>query len=106
MTRPFLLSLSFAASLAAGAQTKPEETEFYEPVPKVVNTGKSVLTPVPADAKILFDGKNLDQWVSTKDPSNPAQWTVHDGVFTVKKGTGNIQTKEVFTDYQLHLEWQ
>lgn len=28
------------------------------------------------------------------------------GVFTVKKGKGNIQTKRSFMDYQLHLEWQ
>ena len=26
--------------------------------------------------------------------------------FTVNKGTGNIQTKRSFTNYQLHLEWK
>jgi hypothetical protein len=26
-------------------------------------------------------------------------------VFTVKKGTGDIQTKREFNDFQLHLEW-
>jgi hypothetical protein len=72
----------------------------------VVNTGKSVLVPPPADAVILFDGKSLDKWVSAKDPSKPAQWTVQNDVFTVKKGTGNIQTKDIFTDYQLHIEWR
>ena len=27
-------------------------------------------------------------------------------MFTVKKGTGNIQTKQAFGYYQLHIEWQ
>ncbi|HEY1007617.1 MAG TPA: DUF1080 domain-containing protein, partial [Sphingobacteriaceae bacterium] len=52
-----------------------------------------------------FDGKNLDEWVSVKDGS-PAKWTVSGDSFTVKKGTGNIQTKRSFTNYQLHLEWK
>lgn len=101
-----LMTMALATSMVAGAQTKPEETEIWEPVPKMVNTGKSVLVAPPADAVILFDGKNLDKWVSTRDSSKPALWTVNNGVVTVKKGTGNIQTKDAFTDYQLHLEWQ
>jgi hypothetical protein len=60
---------------------------------------------VPSDAIILFDGKNLNEWLSVQDNS-PAKWDVNNGVFTVKKGTGNIQTKKSFMDYQLHLEWQ
>lgn len=83
----------------------PEMTEHWEPVPKVIAPGESNLTP-PSDAIILFDGKNLDQWVSTNDPSSPAKWTVSNGAFTVKKGTGNIQTKQSFQDYQLHIEWK
>lgn len=27
-------------------------------------------------------------------------------MFTVKKGTGNIQTKLSFTNYPLHIEWR
>jgi hypothetical protein len=48
----------------------------------------------PADAIILFNGGNLDQWL-----------TVKDNIFTVKKGTGNIETKQSFLNYQLHIEW-
>jgi hypothetical protein len=82
----------------------PRATEVWEPEPKVVTPGTN--NSAPSDAIVLFDGKNLDEWVSTKDVSTPAQWTVADGVFTVKKGTGNIQTKRAFTDYQLHIEWK
>ncbi|MCJ8164587.1 DUF1080 domain-containing protein [Pontibacter sp. E15-1] len=83
----------------------PEMTEFWEPEVKVVQPGKTA-SDAPADALVLFDGKNLDQWVSTNDPASPAKWTVENGAFTVKKGTGNIQTKQSFEDYQLHIEWK
>jgi hypothetical protein len=55
----------------------------------------------------LFDGKNLDQWVMNRDKS-PANWIVADGVVTVKKGpgSGNIETKRSFKNYQLHIEWK
>lgn len=87
------------------AQTKPEDTEVWEPVPAIVTPGK-INTDAPSDAIILFDGKNLDQWVDVKDPSKPAGWKVSGGAFTVDKTTGNIQTKRSFTNYQLHIEWK
>lgn len=83
---------------------KPEETEVWQPVPKVVTPGASCGV-APSDAIILFDGKNLDEWVSAQDHS-PAQWIVADGVLTVNKKAGNIETRRSFKDYQLHLEWK
>jgi hypothetical protein len=82
----------------------PKDTEVWEPVPPVVTPGPANSDP-PSDAIILFDGKNLDQWVSVKDKS-PAGWKVADGVMTVVKSTGNIETKRSFKNYQLHLEWR
>ncbi len=38
----------------------------------------------PSDAIVLFDGKNLDEWVQAKD-NTPAQWPVADGAMTVDK---------------------
>jgi len=93
------------------AQQKPKtdaekaaETEVWQPEPKVVTPGKSA-ADAPSDAIVLFDGKNLDNWESTKDGS-AAKWTIGKGAVTVKKGTGDIQTKQTFTDYQLHIEWR
>lgn len=83
---------------------KPSDTEFYTPVPPVVTPGTNT-SQAPSDAIILFDGKDLDQWVSVKD-NGPAKWIVKDGVFTVDKSTGNIETKRKFNSYQLHIEWQ
>jgi hypothetical protein len=89
----------------ANAQAKHEDTEVYEPVPKVVTPGKTI-SDAPSDADVLFDGKNLDQWVSAQDRNTPAQWIVTDGILTVKKGTGNIETKKLYSNYQLHVEWR
>ena len=80
------------------------ETEQWEPVPRKVLPGATVGAP-PSDAVVLFDGKNLDQWVSTNDQS-PARWPVSDGVLTVGKAFGNIETKQHFRNYQLHVEWR
>src|SRR5690348_13114537 len=98
-------SLLFAQS-GPSSQNKPrpEETEVWQPVPKVVTPG-AACGAAPSDAIILFDGKNLDEWVSAQDHS-PAQWTVADGVLTVNKKSGNIETRRSFKDYQLHLEWK
>ena len=85
---------------------RPQDTEVWDPEPKVVTPGAVDSAP-PSDAIILFDGKNLDQWVNTRDKS-PANWTVQDGVLTVTKGRGasNIETKRLFHNFQLHIEWK
>jgi len=88
----------------APAAENPQATEVWEPVPKVVTPGADN-TASPSDAIVLFDGKNLDEWVSVKDKS-PAKWIVADGVATVDKKAGNIETKRSFKNYQIHLEWR
>jgi len=106
MKNRMMITLLLAGGFfAANAQAKHEDTEIYEPVPKVVTPAK-VLGDAPSDAIVLFDGKNLDQWVSTEDRTAPAKWIVGDGILTVKKGTGNIETKQSFANYQLHIEWR
>src|SRR6266480_5266502 len=91
-------------SSAAQPAQKPEDTESWQPVPQVVTPGADCNAP-PSDAIILFDGKNLDEWVSAKDGS-PAKWIVADGVVTVDKASGDIETKRAFRNYQLHVEWR
>lgn len=88
----------------ASSTAKPEDTEVWKPVPKVVEPGQDCNAP-PSDATILFDGKNLDEWVSARDKS-PAKWIVTDGVVTVNKSAGDIETRRTFRNYQLHLEWK
>jgi Domain of Unknown Function (DUF1080) len=99
-----LFALAVSVSARQATEAKPEDTEVWEPVPKVVTPG-AACGVAPSDAIVLFDGKNVDEWVSAKDKS-PAQWTVADGVMTVNKAGGNIETKRSFKDYQLHVEWR
>ena len=99
-----LVVSSFAQQPASENKAKPEDTEVWQPVPKVVTPG-ATCGAAPSDAIVLFDGKNLDEWVSVQDKS-PAQWIVADGVLTVNKKAGNIETKRSFKSYQLHLEWK
>jgi len=93
-----------APAAAKPQSAKPEETEVWEPEPSAVTPGASNMAP-PSDAIVLFDGKNLDEWVSAQDKS-PAKWVVANGVLTVNKAAGNIETKRSFKNYQLHIEWK
>ena len=86
------------------ASANPDNAEIYTPLPNVVSPGKT-FSNAPSDAIILFNGKNLDEWVSKKDNS-AAGWTVADGIITVNKATGDIETKRKFTSFQLHIEWR
>lgn len=84
---------------------KPEMTEIWEPEVTVITPAKRLGDP-PSDAIILFDGKNLDQWVSQKDITKPAPWLIvgHEHMEVVPE-SGGIQTKMTFGDCQLHLEF-
>jgi hypothetical protein len=99
------LAFMVAAMPARAQQTaRPEDTEVWAPVPKVVRPGATDAAP-PSDAIVLFGGRNLNEWVSANDGA-PAKWTVANGVMTVNKPSGDIRTKRRFTDYQLHVEWR
>lgn len=107
-----LAAMACTACVSLSAQQKeypkpepmtPGMSEYWTPQPKIVTPGDIKTNSAPSDAIVLFDGKDLSAWESTK--GEPAQWTVHDGVFTVNKKAGDIQTKQKFNSYQLHIEW-
>ncbi len=84
--------------------TVAEETEVWEPKPARVVPGTG--NNPPSDAIVLFDGSNLNEWVSLKDGS-VAKWQLNnDGSMTVIPGFGSIQTKQEFGSVQLHIEWK
>jgi hypothetical protein len=97
-------SLLLMVGILSAQEWKPESTEWYYPEPQVVKPGKTPGQP-PSDAIILFDGKDLSQWVSS-DGTGEAKWKVNNGEMTVVPGTGMVRTKEYFGDCQLHIEFK
>lgn len=99
-----LLVLATSLSAQQRSSMKPEETEVWSPVPRVVTL--SSVDNVPSDAIVLFDGASATEWVSADNSSQPIEWTIADGALTVAPGKGGIRTKREFTDFQLHIEWR
>ena len=81
--------------------------DLNRPLPPIVDPGTASTqeTPgrAPSDAVVLFDGKDLSNWVD-KD-GKPAQWKVENGYVEVVAKTGNISTRDSFGDCQLHVEF-
>jgi hypothetical protein len=100
----------FALVGGSSAQTtktwKPHDMD--RPVPVVVEPGTASTEEKagrpPADAVVLFDGKDLSKWAQ-KDGSE-AKWKVGDGYFEAVPKAGYIYTKQAFGDCQLHVEWR
>ena len=67
------------------------------PQPAMVQPGREA-GAAPADAIVLFDGKDLSQW----EGGNASG--IEDGCINILK-TGQISTKKQFGDCQLHVEW-
>ncbi len=74
------------------------------PMPPVVDPGPApAMAPVPSDAIVLFNGRDLSEWTNAKGA--PAGWKVQDGYMEVVAKTGEIRTRRGFGDCQLHVEW-
>ena len=69
------------------------------PHPRVVTPGAQ-RGGAPSDAIVLFDGRDLSQWTTTKQA-----WKVENGYIEVLPGGGDLRSKERFGDVQLHVEW-
>ncbi|WP_440874262.1 3-keto-disaccharide hydrolase [Thalassotalea sp. PLHSN55] len=92
----FLLPL-FASE--AFSKEKHQETEIWHPVPK-----KVIPTAIPSDAKVLFDGTTIAQWVNAK--GEPARWKIKAGELLATKTDKIIYSKDKFCDMQMHVEWR
>ncbi len=126
MHRYLLLFCACVLSLPAVGQEKKEQPmtpggiyrahDPKRPRPAVItppsfSTQESAGRP-PSDAQVLFDGKDLSQWVRQprKGDVNPEderpQWKVENGYAEITPKSGAIFTRRKFKgDYQLHLEW-
>ena len=69
------------------------------PIPPRVEPGPAGPSVAPpADAVVLFDGKDMEKW----QPA--AKWSIDGGLLVA--GDGLLTTKDTFGDCQLHVEWQ
>ena len=128
MKKILTLALVSAGTTAMAQNPKPAPTGYTDtpklpnsewkvhddarPRPPVVAPGKTDTSP-PADATVLFDGTNLDAWVTLPHgkkgqpapaPTEP-KWKIENGYVEVTP-TGDLQTKEAYGSCQLHIEWQ
>lgn len=125
--RFFLSSLFAVALLAAGSGGKAlaaePNTEGYKttpmipgtpwhvhdpdrPQPPVVTPGKtfSQEASAPADAVVLFDGKDFSKWRKSEGAGGDVGWKLENGYMETTR-TGRIRTKDEFGDFQLHIEF-
>ena len=71
------------------------------PQPKIVGPGATA-GAAPADATVLLGaGSDTSAWQMSD--GKPIGWPMKDGV--LQSGKGMIETKERFTDFQLHVEF-
>jgi hypothetical protein len=83
--------------------------DIDRPRPRSV-TPADQLGQAPSDAIVLFDGKDLSQWMERGKRAEAGKifeprWKVQDGYFEVVPGTGDLYTKQKFGSCQLHVEW-
>ena len=102
--KAFNLVIIFCLAFQIGTtqkRPKPEETEVWDPEPRVVSPGYNF--GPPSDAIVLFDGTDLSKWKSERGGGS-VKWKINpDGSMTIKPGTGDIITKEEHGSIQLHI---
>src|SRR4051812_42482100 len=92
--------------LIEGQKWKVHDMERPRPIKVAPGNPPNSGAP-PQDAIVLFDGKDLSQWVSqprTGAPQEP-KWKVESGYFEIVPRTGRLLSKQSFGDCQLHVEW-
>lgn len=87
--------LVLAAWSGAGLQADEYLSGIEWSCPPVVDPGPP--GGPPADAVVLFDGTDMSQW------NGAEHWIVENGY--VISGEGQIESKAVFGDCQVHVEW-
>lgn len=102
LTAGFSAMAQEAQEFPAPKRMQPGHTEFWNPQPPIVTPGDA--SSAPSDAIVLFDGSGLDEWTGPKDAA--PGWKVENGILTIVPGAGEIRTKRVFHDFQLHIEWR
>jgi hypothetical protein len=104
---PFVVIVFFASLSSAQVDPRWKPNDPDRPVPPVITPGTASTQDqpgrAPSDAVVLFDGKDLSQWLGADNES--AKWKVVDSYIEVVPKTGYIHTRQSFGDCQLHVEF-
>jgi|SRR5579871_2819120 len=106
-----VLTLAILMSPITVAQTEIDPRypihDRARPQPPLVDPGteSSQGAPgrAPSDATVLFDGTDLSLW--RQRDGSPARWRLGNGYFEVLPRAGDLYTRGVFGDCQLHVEF-
>ena len=104
-----MLALTVIAGFGVGGTAQPAGSGAQPELkpPRVITPGEYPgLQPAPSDAVVLFDGTSVDGW--TMREGKPARWRAEGtkgGAMTVIAGSGDIVSKEVLGDAQIHVEF-
>lgn len=103
-----MTALAIVCAIGYTAEQVWEVHDMNRPRPKVVTPGdwSTADKPgtAPSDAIVLFDGKNLDEWIGAD--GKPTKWKLVNGTLESVDKAGYISTKKQFGSMQLHIEWQ
>lgn len=94
-------------------KTQKDGLKSFE-LKKVTRLSPTLGLSAPKDAIVLFDGKNLNEWVHPGSPEREAIWKLIDGAMESVPGIKNdgvrqkndLVTKRSFKDFELHLEFK
>jgi hypothetical protein len=77
------------------------------PRPPKVAPGEPLLREAPpADAIVLFDGKDLSHWMAERGGKTVEPgWKIENGYVEIVPHSGRLVTKEAFGNCQLHVEF-
>jgi hypothetical protein len=122
--RPILLFALSAAIFAQPAKEAGDDRRGYTDTPQIpgqkwkvhdadrprppkVTPGQPLLNEAPpADAIVLFDGKDLSHWTAVRQGKTiDPPWKVENGYLEIVPRSGRMVTREKFGDCQLHVEW-
>ena len=78
---------------------------------KITRLSPTLGAQPPAGATVLFDGKDLSQWMHPRkagagQTGDSVAWKLVNGAMEVARGGGDLMTKKKFTDCDLHIEFR
>ena len=103
MNKSMVVAVMAVCAVAGTFATSASAAEYLSGIkwamPAIVDTGPGSPTSAaaPSDAVVLFDGTDMSKWEGADN------WVVQDGC--VIAGPGEVKSKEVFGDCQVHIEW-